>query len=75
MTAPVAAQLDRVINVLDVGEKAEGRRDLLLEVPHAGLAHQSLVGQLLAWTGHPQQPGQPLAEDRPHLLDLIKTYC
>ena len=58
---------DGVVDVLDVGDEADGGRRLRLEVAHARLALQKTARKVAAGTRHAQRPRQPLAQQSLYL--------
>ena len=60
-----------VLHIQHVGQQRLGGALLQVQLLHLVLHHNRLAGDLLAWTGHPQEPGQPLQEYTPDLRKQV----
>ena len=65
---------DIVVDVLDVRDETGGRGVLLFQLAHLHLLQQQLSRQRVAWARHPQNPGEPLADDDPYLEKVNYSY-
>ena len=59
-----------IVHVKDVGQQRLGGLLLEVELLHLVLHHDGLPSDLLPRPRHPQHPGDPLQEQRPHLHNI-----